>query len=74
MLISNEQTLEFFSTNDLDVYNICRILKTKLNLQGFHDHFKAVKKIGRGNFASVPKNKKTLKHYDFKGLFDEKPY
>ena len=57
VLISNEQTLQFFNTNDLDVYNIFQVLKTKLIFQGFHDHFKAVKKIGRGNFASVTKLK-----------------
>ena len=30
-----------------------RVLKTKLNLQGFHEEFKPFKKIGEGNFAKV---------------------
>lgn len=29
------------------------ILKNKLNQRGFHEQFKALDKIGKGNFASV---------------------
>jgi serine/threonine protein kinase len=28
-------------------------LKGKLNQRGFHEQFKPIKKIGKGNFASV---------------------
>ena len=52
-LISNEQTLQFSSANQEDMLNLHRVLKTKLNLEGFHDQFKAIKKIGQGSFATV---------------------
>ena len=55
-LVSTAETIEFFSNNHLDMLNVHRVLKAKLNLLGFHEHFKAVKKIGRGNFAIVNKN------------------
>ena len=54
-LISTTETLEFYSKNHLDMINVHRVLKNKLSLSGFHEHFKAVKKIGRGNFAIVNK-------------------
>lgn len=52
-LISTTETLEFYSNNHSDMINVNRVLKTKLSFLGFHEHFKAVKKIGRGNFAIV---------------------
>lgn len=42
--------------NENDVEGLIRwrdILARKLNQRGFHDLFKPVKKIGKGNFASV---------------------
>ena len=51
--VAEGQNLEFFSPNHFDLLNLNKILKTKLNLLGFHEQFKAIKKIGRGNFATV---------------------
>ena len=62
-LISREQTLEFFSSNHLDMLNVHRVLKTKVNILGFHEHFKAVKKIGKGNFATVITKHLTPSHF-----------
>lgn len=54
-LISKEEILVFFSQNNLDLINIQRVLKTKLNLQGFQNDFKPLKKIGEGSFAKAIK-------------------
>ena len=37
--------------DDLDVWK--QHLKTKLNQRGFHEQYRAIKKIGQGNFAKV---------------------
>jgi hypothetical protein len=40
--------------NDSEVLKEWRdILGSKLNQRGFHELFKPIKKIGKGNFASV---------------------
>ena len=65
--VSQGQTLEFYSNNHLDMLNVHRVLKTKLNLLGFHENFKAIKKIGRGNFAIVKILKSPI-HSLFQGL------
>lgn len=40
------------STED-DLNDLRLVLKTRLNQRGFHEQFKALDKIGKGNFASV---------------------
>lgn len=43
-----------YQLNSEDNVNIWRnALKLKLNQRGFHEQFKALDKIGKGNFASV---------------------
>ena len=45
-----------FLENENDIEGLLRwrdILAAKINQRGFHDLFKHVKKIGKGNFASV---------------------
>lgn len=44
---------EFYttSTKDLEKWEI--ELGKRINQRGFHDLFKAMKKVGKGNFASV---------------------
>lgn len=39
------------NVNDLEEWR--SILKGKINQRGFHEQFKPIKKIGKGNFASV---------------------
>jgi calcium-dependent protein kinase len=39
--------------NEADLESWRQILKGKLNQRGFHEQFKPIKKIGKGNFASV---------------------
>ena len=43
----------FSSEIQEDLNNVVKILKNKLNFAGFHEIFKSIKRIGRGNFASV---------------------
>ena len=52
-ILSEDHAIEFFSPNNYDLIKIHKILKTKLNFSGFHDTFKSIKQIGKGNFASV---------------------
>lgn len=40
-------------SSEHDIQNWRDILKTKINQRGFHEQFKPIKKIGKGNFASV---------------------
>lgn len=43
------------SKDEILLHEIKEILKRKLNQMNFHDYYKAIKKLGRGNFASVRK-------------------
>lgn len=43
------------SKDEILLHEIKEILKRKLNQMNFHDYFKAIRKLGRGNFASVRK-------------------
>jgi len=52
-IVTEEDSHEFFSPNHSDLVNLKRIFKAKMIIQGFHDHFHAIKKIGKGNFATV---------------------
>lgn len=49
----NKKNFEFIAPLKQDFSKIYEILKTKMTLKGFHENFKAIKKIGTGNFASV---------------------
>lgn len=44
-------TYELNSQGDVNVWR--ESLKLRLNQRGFHEQFKALDKIGKGNFASV---------------------
>lgn len=44
---------EFHATDDIILYEIKEIFRKKLNQNNFHDYYRAIKKIGKGNFASV---------------------
>lgn len=51
--LDDGDTLTFMSHNHEDLFKIYEILKKKINLGGFHENFRAVKRIGKGNFAIV---------------------
>jgi serine/threonine protein kinase len=44
---------EYQLGSEADLALLRSILKNKLNQRGFHEQFKPIKKIGKGNFASV---------------------
>lgn len=44
---------ELQSPNEDSLKELTSLLNRKLNLLNFHTHYKAIKKIGKGNFASV---------------------
>ena len=45
---------EEFESDDENLLNeIKEILRKKLNQLNFHDYYRAIKKLGKGNFASV---------------------
>lgn len=46
---------QYESKDEFLLHEIKEILKRKLNQMNFHDYYKAIKKLGRGNFASVKK-------------------
>lgn len=48
---SNQELKIFFDSNTADEW--CRILGKKINQKGFHEMFKPIKKLGKGNFATV---------------------
>ena len=52
-LIVNEYFEEFQSSDDIMLQELKEILRKKLNQCNFHEYYKAIKKIGKGNFASV---------------------
>lgn len=51
--IENNQMIEFYSQNEKDLSSIYKILNSFINIVGFHENYKALKKIGKGSFASV---------------------
>ena len=55
-IINNTKFIEFYSPNSFDLLKIKKILKTKLNMCSFQENFQCIKKIGKGNFASVKFN------------------
>ena len=44
---------QFFTQNVVDINALIRILSAHLNERGFHYQYKPIKKLGKGNFASV---------------------
>jgi len=52
------------------------VLKSKLNQRGFHEQFKPIKKIGKGNFASVylAEKHETKTNYAVKAFSKEAAY
>ena len=48
-----KETCEYLLDSESDLLLLRSILRTKLNQRGFHEQFKPIKKIGKGNFASV---------------------
>lgn len=52
--IVNDYYEEFQSNDDIMLQEFKDIIRKKLNQCNFHDYYKAIKKIGKGNFASVP--------------------
>ena len=45
--------MEIQSQNKEIFQNLIPYFRKRLNLSNFHAHYKAIKKIGKGNFASV---------------------
>lgn len=52
-LLRGTDTCELHCSNEDHLKELTHILNRKLNLLNFHTHYKAIKKIGKGNFASV---------------------
>lgn len=50
--LRQSDTCELQANEDI-LKNLIPLLNRKLNLLNFHTHYKAIKKIGKGNFASV---------------------
>lgn len=51
--IVNDFFEEFQSSDDIMLQELKDIIRKKLNQCNFHEYYKAIKKIGKGNFASV---------------------
>ncbi len=49
----NDYYEEFQSNEDMMLQELKDIIRKKLNQYNFHEYYKAIKKIGKGNFASV---------------------
>lgn len=69
-------TYQMASDEDLETLRI--VLKLKLNQRGFHEQFKALDKIGKGNFASVylvekheDKNRYAVKAFSKEAAYSE---
>lgn len=65
---------EFESQDEILLDELKEIFRKKLNQLNFHDYYRAIKKLGKGNFASV---KQIMKFYfnckkNEIGLFDRK--
>lgn len=65
MFRSYHEPLTFYSNKKELNHNIVFYLARKVNQKGFHERFKAIKKIGKGNFASV---------FEVKRIEDEKRF
>ena len=59
-----------------DYYNLAQLLKRKLNIINFHFYYKALKKIGKGNFATVylVESKETGFYYAVKAFLKDTVY
>ena len=55
-LVSENKKIVFGSKNTEDLIKIFEIFKKKISLECFHEFFKPLKKIGKGNSATVSKN------------------
>lgn len=77
-LVSGNKKIELGSKNNEDLRKIFEIFKKKISLECFHQFFKPLKKIGKGNFASVSKKKKnkpkSLIFFFFLGLHGTKSH
>lgn len=69
-------TYQLSSDEELDTWRM--ILKFRLNQRGFHEQFKALDKIGKGNFASVylvekheDKNRYAVKAFSKEAAYSE---
>lgn len=51
--LRNSDHVEFSVVDEEISKQIAKLLNHKLNLCNFHNIYKAIKKIGKGNFASV---------------------
>lgn len=51
--LRGSDVVELQGSNDEEIKKLVPILNSKLNLLNFHTTYKAIKKIGKGNFASV---------------------
>ena len=52
-LLRHSDSVELDSIDEPLLKSLIGYFQNKLNLCGFHDHFKPIKKIGKGNFATV---------------------
>ncbi len=50
---NDKETLTYNLNSEKDLNLWRKVLKSRLNQRGFHEQFKAIKRIGKGNFASV---------------------
>ena len=48
-----KETVSYNVLQPIELEQWRSILKAKINQRGFHEQFKPIKKIGKGNFASV---------------------
>ena len=51
--MSGEYSEEFESNDEILLNEFKENLRKKLNQVNFHDYYRAMKKLGKGNFASV---------------------
>lgn len=51
--IVNDYFEEFQSNDEIMLQEFKDIIRKKIHQCNFHDYYKAIKKIGKGNFASV---------------------
>lgn len=51
--MAGEYFEQYESKDEFLLHEIKEILKKKLNQANFHDYYRAIRKLGRGNFASV---------------------
>ena len=65
----NDYYEEFHSNDDMILQELKDIVRKKLNQCNFHEYYKAIKKIGKGNFASVGFFSAIHLNLNNKGLF-----